>query len=73
LIDWAKVRAGRPSKRMVEIDRNYERDLAEIKDKALFNDLKILTDNQTTGVKVEPREPKVTDVADWADFYLKKL
>ena len=58
---------------MIEHERNTKSELAEIQDSTLFNDFKILTDKQTLGVKTIPKEPKATDVADWTEFYLKKL
>jgi len=42
LIDWVKTRAPRPTKKMIEIERNAKQDLEEIKDRTLYTDLKTL-------------------------------
>jgi hypothetical protein len=54
LVDWVKTRAAKPSKQMIEYERNTKSELAEMQDSKLFNDLKTLTDKQTLGVKTIP-------------------
>ena len=58
---------------MMEHHSNTKKELEAMEDKTLFNDFKRLTEKQSLGVKTCFKEPTATDVADWTDFYLKKL